>query len=135
MAIIASQLATRLGWQFAEADLFHSPANVAKMRSAVALTDDDRWPWLGDIATWIDAARASGTPSTTRLIAFEYPTTPPSRLALAPGTRPSLAATSPAVTLSAVAIVKFSSPSSRRTISSSSSSSTPTSSSEGMRAS
>ena len=61
--IIASQLATRLGWQFAEADLFHSPANVAKMRSAVALTDDDRRPWLGDIATWIDAARASGTPS------------------------------------------------------------------------
>ena len=60
---VATQLAERLGWQFAEADLFHSRANVAKMREAIPLTDDDRWPWLGDIATWIDAARASGKPS------------------------------------------------------------------------
>lgn len=51
---VAHQLATRLGWTFAEADDFHPPANVEKMSSGVPLTDDDRWPWLADIRTWID---------------------------------------------------------------------------------
>lgn len=60
---IAAQLAERLRSQLAEADTFHSGANVEKMRSGVALTDEDRWPWLGAIAEWIDAARASGRPS------------------------------------------------------------------------
>jgi gluconokinase len=59
---VAAQLAERLGWQLAEADMFHSPANVAKMRSGIALTDEDRWPWLAAIAKWIDAARAAGKP-------------------------------------------------------------------------
>ena len=57
---IAKLLAERLGWRFAEADDFHSAANVAKMRSGSALTDDDRWPWLAAIASFIDDARASG---------------------------------------------------------------------------
>jgi gluconokinase len=39
-------LAERLGWRFLDADDFHSPANVEKMRSGQPLTDDDRWPWL-----------------------------------------------------------------------------------------
>ena len=59
---VAEKLAERLGWQLAEADMFHSPANVAKMRSAIPLTDEDRRPWLAAIAKWIDAARASGKP-------------------------------------------------------------------------
>jgi gluconokinase len=57
---IASRLAERLQWRFAEGDSFHPPANVAKMRAGIALTDEDRWPWLDAIAAWIDAARASG---------------------------------------------------------------------------
>lgn len=43
---LARLLADRLGWPSAEADEFHPPANVAKMEAGVALTDDDRWPWL-----------------------------------------------------------------------------------------
>ena len=39
-------LAERLGWAFYDADDFHPPANVAKMRSGVPLTDADREPWL-----------------------------------------------------------------------------------------
>jgi gluconokinase len=39
-------LARKLGWAFYEADDFHSPANVEKMRAGVPLTDEDRWPWL-----------------------------------------------------------------------------------------
>jgi gluconokinase len=57
---IGSRLAARLHWQFAEGDSFHPPANVARMRDGIPLTDEDRWPWLDAIAAWIDAARASG---------------------------------------------------------------------------
>ena len=57
---VARLLAGRLGWRFAEADEFHSAANVAKMRGGVALTDEDRAPWLAAIASYIDDAIASG---------------------------------------------------------------------------
>lgn len=39
-------VARKLGWSFYEADDFHSPANVEKMRAGIPLTDEDRWPWL-----------------------------------------------------------------------------------------
>ena len=35
---IAKLLAERLGWEFADGDQFHPPANVEKMRSGVPLT-------------------------------------------------------------------------------------------------
>ncbi len=57
---VASGLAQRLQWRFVEGDSFHPAANVARMRDGIALTDDDRWPWLDAIALWIDSARASG---------------------------------------------------------------------------
>ena len=60
---VARLLAQRLGWRFAEADEFHSAANVGKMRSGIPLDDGDRAPWLAAIARYIDEARASGTPS------------------------------------------------------------------------
>jgi carbohydrate kinase (thermoresistant glucokinase family) len=59
---VARLLASRLGWAFAEADEFHSAANVAKMREGIALTDDDREPWLAAIADRIDAALATNRP-------------------------------------------------------------------------
>ena len=52
---VGSLLAGRLGWPYAEADAFHSEANVAKMAAGHPLTDDDRWPWLAAIAAWVDA--------------------------------------------------------------------------------
>jgi gluconokinase len=39
-------LAQRLGWDFVDADSFHSPANVEKIRQGIALNDADRAPWL-----------------------------------------------------------------------------------------
>jgi carbohydrate kinase (thermoresistant glucokinase family) len=54
---IAAMLANQLGWTFEDADWFHPPANVEKMHSGEALTDEDRWPWLQGIAAWIDAVR------------------------------------------------------------------------------
>ncbi len=41
-----SLLAEHLGWEFADADSFHSPANVEKIRSGIPLGDADRAPWL-----------------------------------------------------------------------------------------
>ena len=54
---IGKLLAKRLGWEFVDGDRFHPPANVEKMRSGVALSDEDRWPWLHAIARWIDETR------------------------------------------------------------------------------
>jgi gluconokinase len=57
---IGALLASRLHWEFEDADWFHPAANVDKMHSGVPLTDEDRWPWLEAIAAWIDKARQSG---------------------------------------------------------------------------
>ena len=43
---IGRALASALGARFVEGDAAHPAANVAKMSAGVALTDDDRWPWL-----------------------------------------------------------------------------------------
>jgi gluconokinase len=39
-------LARQTGWVLYDADDFHSPANIEKMRNGIPLTDEDRWPWL-----------------------------------------------------------------------------------------
>lgn len=57
---VAEGLAARLGWPFQDGDSFHPAANVAKMASGQPLNDEDRWPWLGIIAAWIDAQRQQG---------------------------------------------------------------------------
>ena len=57
---VGALLARRLGWPFAEADDFHSAANVAKMRAGIPLTDDDRWPWLDAMGAWMRDRRAEG---------------------------------------------------------------------------
>jgi gluconokinase len=54
------RLATALGWPFRDADSFHPPGNIEKMRRGVALQDEDRWPWLAAIAQWIDERCAAG---------------------------------------------------------------------------
>jgi gluconokinase len=46
---IGSLLAKRLGWEFVDADEFHSTANKAKMHAGIPLTDADRLPWLETI--------------------------------------------------------------------------------------
>ena len=43
---IGSLLAKRLGWEFVDADDFHPPSNVEKMKHGIPLTDADREPWL-----------------------------------------------------------------------------------------
>lgn len=57
---VGTLLAKALRWPFADADLFHSPANLAKMRSGVALNDQDRAPWLRKCIEWMDARIEAG---------------------------------------------------------------------------
>src|ERR1700679_378891 len=57
---IASGLAQRLGVPFVEGDSLHPPANVQKMASGIALTDEDRWPWLEAIGQRMEMERITG---------------------------------------------------------------------------
>ena len=43
---VGKLLAAQLQWEFADADNFHSPANIEKMSRGIPLSDDDRIPWL-----------------------------------------------------------------------------------------
>ena len=54
-------VAERLGCPFRDADSFHPKANIEKMSRGAPLTDEDRWPWLQAIASWIAEHRAAGT--------------------------------------------------------------------------
>ncbi|WP_026439780.1 gluconokinase [Acidocella facilis] len=57
---VAAMLSGRLGWDFTEGDALHPPANVEKMRRGIPLSDDDREPWLRDIAATIEGWRQAG---------------------------------------------------------------------------
>ena len=58
---IGRMLSDRLGWPFRDADDFHPPDNVAKMRAGIALNDADRLPWLkrlhDEIQLWLQRGR------------------------------------------------------------------------------
>jgi gluconokinase len=43
---LGEALARELGWRFLDADDYHPPENVAKMKTGTPLDDADRWPWL-----------------------------------------------------------------------------------------
>jgi gluconokinase len=51
---IGEMLAERLDCTFTDGDAFHSAANKEKMHHGIALTDEDRWPWLRTIRAAIE---------------------------------------------------------------------------------
>lgn len=57
---VAEHLAGALDLVYAEGDDYHPAANVDKMKSGEALTDEDRWPWLEALAAWTKEQDASG---------------------------------------------------------------------------
>jgi gluconokinase len=57
---VGKLIASKLGWEFADGDDFHSEANIAKMRSGQPLSDADRFPWLAAIGDWMDEQIAAG---------------------------------------------------------------------------
>jgi gluconokinase len=58
---VGGLLAEQLAWKFADADDFHPPSNVEKIRHGIPLTDADREPWLQAlreaITGWISEGR------------------------------------------------------------------------------
>ena len=57
---VGQLLATQLGWEFADADDYHSAGNVEKMRTGIPLTDVDRAPWLATLRSLIAGWLTSG---------------------------------------------------------------------------
>lgn len=57
---VAEYIAKQLEIPLAEADLFHPTANIRKMETGTPLTDEDRWPWLRELAAWVSAHEALG---------------------------------------------------------------------------
>jgi carbohydrate kinase (thermoresistant glucokinase family) len=57
---VGQRLAERAGWAFRDADDFHPPANIAKMRRGEALTDTDRAPWLEELHALLSGTAAAG---------------------------------------------------------------------------
>jgi gluconokinase len=53
-------LARALDWTFIEADDFHPPRNIEKMRRGEPLNDDDRAPWLVELHRQIAAFDRQG---------------------------------------------------------------------------
>jgi carbohydrate kinase (thermoresistant glucokinase family) len=54
---IAAALARELAVEFIEGDAFHTPDNVRKMAAGIALTDQDRAPWLATLSECLRNAR------------------------------------------------------------------------------
>jgi gluconokinase len=59
---VGKALADRLGWEFYDADDFHSSANIAKMANGIPLSDEDRLPWLVFLSSKISNCLENGHP-------------------------------------------------------------------------
>ena len=57
---VGKLLSSQLGYEFRDADDFHSPANVEKIRRGIALSDEDREPWLDRLREAIVGWMAAG---------------------------------------------------------------------------
>ena len=57
---IGQLLAQKLGLPFYDGDDFHSPANIAKMKKGIPLSDEDREEWLRILAEKIKQWQSEG---------------------------------------------------------------------------
>jgi gluconokinase len=57
---LGGALAQALRWRFLEGDTLHPASNIAKMAAGVALSDEDRQPFLSNIARAIVESRPDG---------------------------------------------------------------------------
>jgi gluconokinase len=53
---VGARLAPRVGGVYVDGDDLHPPANLAKLSAGIPLDDEDRQPWLIDIAKTLHAA-------------------------------------------------------------------------------
>jgi gluconokinase len=57
---VGTRLAEALKYEFLDADNFHPPANIEKMKHGVPLTDEDRFPWLQNLHAELSARLKQG---------------------------------------------------------------------------
>lgn len=57
---VGKLLAARLDWPFLDADDFHPPANIEKMKHGFPLTDADRAPWLANMHAELQRLTSQG---------------------------------------------------------------------------
>lgn len=58
----AQFIAQHLQCPYAEGDDFHTQANRDKMGAGIPLTDEDRFPWLGNLRDWMSEQAKNGAP-------------------------------------------------------------------------
>ena len=56
---VGEALAKALNVPFIEGDRLHPPANIAKMSAGIALTDQDRWPWLAKVGEGLQGSEGA----------------------------------------------------------------------------
>lgn len=59
---VGAALASRLGWNFYDADNFHPPENIEKMSKGIPLNDADRAPWLASLHDLISTCLRTARP-------------------------------------------------------------------------
>jgi carbohydrate kinase (thermoresistant glucokinase family) len=69
---IGALIAERLELVFVDGDRLHSEENVARMAAGIALTDDERLPWLRDIARVLSDGRDRGIVVVCSALKREY---------------------------------------------------------------
>lgn len=60
---VGQLLAQRIGSRFFDGDDFHTESNKEKMRAGIPLTDEDRMPWLAQLALAIQQHASSDKPT------------------------------------------------------------------------
>lgn len=71
-SVVGAALAQRLRLSFADADDFHSAANVAKMTAGEPLDDHDRYPWLDSVGAWLSEHLRGGGVMSCSALRREY---------------------------------------------------------------
>lgn len=69
---LGQQCAQALGLPLLEGDDFHSDSNVAKMRSGIPLSDDDRAAWLDELAAQLQMHAQHGVVLTCSALKRRY---------------------------------------------------------------
>ena len=69
---IGTLLAEALGGRFIDADDYHPPLNVEKMRAGIPLDDNDRAPWLAALNTLLRDAEKHGETSVLACSALKH---------------------------------------------------------------
>ena len=69
---VARLLAQDLGWPFYDGDDFHSQTNIEKMQRGVALTAEDRSPWLAQLRTLLSERLQTNQPAVVACSALKY---------------------------------------------------------------